>query len=637
MAGLEAQEIAVRMRLLDGTAFQAEADRTAESIDRIGAAGDEASAGIGKMNDKVGESAGAAGLLGFFSKAGAGATALGAKMEKLGKSMMSFGRSASVFSAVIGIGIGESAKSYMKVEEQYKLLETQAKASRSEIEKLHKATKGWGKEFGLGPEEVAKALYPIQSVFKNFGLDMKTATAAAMGAVVGKDTMENTANFLTSVRKSGLAGSMSEKQIMALGDEAVGQGKMRLPELSEALGKSGIIALAKTDGLNLQGLLSYIAGASAQGVEPSELSNRLKLTLNKLLSPHGEALSAVEGLGLTQYQMAEAMHSGQLGPVKVLKLLEEHLKLVSANEQNLYLGAIFGQSRGQANIATLLRSIPSIEKIFGVLGKTNAGVLEKHFTQAKEAPGFQFEQVKGTLKEMEYTLGKAAWKPLADVLKTLEGFLSKITTWFSKLSPSTQKFLTWVLLATAALGPLSLVFGSMFLVVGKLLPLLLVDLPMAFKGLMTFAIANPFLVMAAAVVYILYRFKLLMPALKLVISGYEKLYHLGQELGLIKEAKHREVAPNRLASQMAINNARLRVEAAHRHFLGDASDEAFLKKNGIKLTAFQGGIGPSVLSPIAAQKMNGTLQIDNHLTVELDGKVLNKSVKRATREEQARR
>ena len=448
---LEAQEVAVRVRLVGGSAFKKEADGVAGSLAGIGKAGKEANAGL-------------AGTLANTHKV---LSATGTKLQKVGNEARNTGRTMMMASIPL-VALGYySAKAATDFSTNMSLLQRQANVSAKEVKFLTQGVMDMADKVATTPNELALGLYNISSSNvhgKQALLDLKVA---AMGANSGIDTLTNTTNALMGVMNTKLKDTKSPGTVMAMIDALVGQGKMKLPELLSAF-SSEIVPLAKDAGLGFKDVGAAMAAMTRLNIPAQREANLMKLTLTKMFAPEGQGLTALQRLGFDQFSLADDMRKPR-GLLTALTDLHNHLKGLSKNDQMKDLADIFGKSRGIGNIASLLNNLSVMRQILGVADNASMGTLRRHFLQAMHTPQGQMNRLKANVQKDLIDLGNKILPMLIPLLKRFTDVLGDVVKWFDKLPHGLQRTIFKLSALFILLGPAVYMFGSLLTVFGSLL------------------------------------------------------------------------------------------------------------------------------------------------------------------------
>jgi TP901 family phage tail tape measure protein len=449
---MEASEVAVRVRLLGGSAFEKEATGVSRSVEGIGAAG--------KKADLVPLTSGA-------TKAHNAISTLGSKVEKFGGVMMGMGRSLAPASAGIAALGYYAVKAQSQFQSSMMLLYSQAGLPRKNIQALTKDVLTLSKAVGQSPNTLAQGLFPIiSSGIHNTNKAMSVLKTSGIMAAIGKDTVNNTAEALTSVMNTGF--KASPMKIAAMVESAIGAGKMHMPDVTASLG-TAILPLAKMTGGggSLPQILAAMAALAREGVSPESAMSRMRLSLTSVTSPTTMGQKALKQMGLGKFALANDLRTpGHL--VAMLQDLQEHTSTMGADKRNNLIAQIFGKSRGIGNIGALLNALPMIESISKGIISASPGLVTSHFQGTQSTNAFKMQQVKAELDKEMIALGQAISKYLLPDVVKLIPFLTKMVSGFSKLPPGVQKAVILFGAFTVLASPFLMVFGGVFKAIGTL-------------------------------------------------------------------------------------------------------------------------------------------------------------------------
>lgn len=452
---MEASEVAVRVRLLGGTSFEREAQGVARSVEEIGAAGRKTNLDgtLGSSVRSTGEKVGS-----FTTKVG-----------KAGSTLMGLGRSLAPAAAGIA-GLGYYAvKAQVSFQRSMMLLVTQAGLPRKHLQGLTKDVLALGKALGQTPNALAEGAFGIVSSGHHNPADVKRLLRlSGVMAAVGGDTVNNTATALMEIMNTGFRPKGGPAQIAAWLESTVGQGMMHLPQLTSALGTS-ILPLAKMTGEKLPDVLSAVAALSRQGVDPSSMLSRTRLSLTSVTSPTAQGLKAMSQMGLSPYALAHDIRHG--GLLAMLQDMKTHTGNMTSYKRNDLIAEIFGKSRGIGNIGALLQALPQMQKIHDNVLHATPKLLQTHFKETKSTSAFKMAQLKAQFDKEMIKLGQVIQKDLLPQLVKLIPVLTKAVGAFNKMSPGMQSFLVKMGALIVILSPLFIMLGGLIKVIEFLKPI----------------------------------------------------------------------------------------------------------------------------------------------------------------------
>jgi TP901 family phage tail tape measure protein len=438
--------------LLGGSAFEKEANAAAASTERIGKAGKAANASL---------IAGGAGAHTVIDKTGT-------KLKKVGSQVTNLGRSLTAMGIPLAYLGYQSVKASSQFQQSMTLLSTQATMPMKQLQGMTKAVEAMAPKVGATPLALAKALYPIESIGLRGHKALDALKASAMGSAVGLDSLENTADAVTTVMSSHIKGAGGPVEAMSLMDRAIGLGKMHLADLTDSF-KSGLIPMAAKFHINFKQILAMEAALTREGTPAAQVAARARLMLTSMAAPSGAGAKAMATLGFKSPLQLAAEMRGPGGMIEALGDLKRHADaLNNPLEANSLIAQIFGRSRGMGQITEALGSMNAIIGINQTLGATTPGTLMQHFGQTQQTTAFKLKQAHAAFENAMIKLGDAITKNLLPLLPGLIRGLTSVVNWFGRLSPGMQRFLVILGGAIIAGGPILLFIGGMMQAAGHI-------------------------------------------------------------------------------------------------------------------------------------------------------------------------
>lgn len=302
-----------------------------------------------------------------------------AKRASLGMSMLA---------AAAGVAAFHQSVDFQK---QFTLIQTQAGATRQEMEMFKPALLDMARTLPQGPIKLAQGLYHLRSVGLKGAQAMDALKVSAEGAAVGNANLEDTASALGAAwlaaipGADGAAGSMQNlHSTMAILNATVGAGNMRMDELVTALG-TGVLPTAKLAGLQLQDVMGALAVLKDEGYGAYGAMAQFATALHFFTDPTDKATGAMRRLGLSQMEVAQTMRDH--GMVAALQLLRDHLDSTTSDltKQEQLLGDILPGGRGRV-FRVLLNQVDrygqKINQINGTQRNFNDAIKQTHRTAA---------------------------------------------------------------------------------------------------------------------------------------------------------------------------------------------------------------------------------------------------------------
>ena len=380
-------------------------------------------------------------------------------MKKAGESMASTGRMLThTLTIPIGLAAAASVKMSIDFQRAMEQVHTQAGASQAEVNKLNDRVLELAKSTSQGPEELANALFHIESVGFRGAKAMDVLKTATKGAAVGGADLEDTASALAAVTLTNIKGTQDYDHAMGVLNATIGAGNMRMGDLLEAL-KSGIVPTAKVAGLSLTGLTSALAMMTDEGVPAGVAANRLRTALLMMTNPTVKAQHALKTIGLSALDLGHELQKPD-GLVKALTLLRDHMQKIQDPTKRLALiGDLFGGSRSAGTIALLFNNLDRVEMKYQQINKT-AGHFNEDVAATQKTALFKLQAAWSSVQVAMIKTGSI----LMPIVVDLANDFASLANAFGNLNPGVQKWIVYSGLMLAVLGPLLSVIGNLVVV-----------------------------------------------------------------------------------------------------------------------------------------------------------------------------
>jgi len=381
-----------------------------------------------------------------------------AKVQAAGAKLSSAGHSMTALSVpLLAVG-GYAVKTAANFQDAMTLIRTQAMASSTEVNKMGVAVHALAPKVGYGATELAKALYPIESIGLRDTKALDALTAASKGAQVSGNSVTDTADAMAGALKTSMFDVKNASDAMSIMNGIVGQGKMHLTDLTAAIG-TGILPAAKNAGLGFRDVGTALAAMTRQGIPAQDEATRLKLNLMQFEAPKNTALKALNAIGLGQFTLADDLRKPH-GLVTALSDLRAHLHGLSKDQQNVVLSYAFGGAKGSSNIAGLLNAVPQMQQVQGGLQGAGMGQLDKAFGERKKDVSFKFGAGLAAIQNAMGALGMVL-VPLAPLIEKFASVLTKAVGWITKLPKPLKEAAGGFVLLLAVGGPMLIFAGNL--------------------------------------------------------------------------------------------------------------------------------------------------------------------------------
>lgn len=438
------------------------------------------------------------------------------RLKKAQDGIGGFGRAMTAATLPIAAVSGVAIKMGLDFEGAMERLHGQAGYAQKDIAGLEAAVLKAAPHLARTPNELAEALYHVASVGVPAAHAMQVVTAASIAANIGNANLEETTNGLVIVMKSLHQPASMAKEDMALLNEVVGAGNLRMNDLVGSLGK--VLPQAQSFGLNLRDVGAAMDVMTSRGINAEMAATRLGMTFNLMGNPSATAQKSLATIGLSSNKLAEDMHKpdGLLVAVEDLKHhlddtfpasgsrklsvdeersalltykkqleetgvsgkklttdLEEYAdKLVhmgsAAVEQSQVLSNSFGRGRQSATVLTLVQNVDDLRKMYAKLPEGEKALERLANAQEdweKTSTG-QFDTAKASISASMTEIGKSLGPVVVPVIKDLASDVSGLVKDFQSLPAPVQHVIESIAGLTAVIGPAAVV-TSKFIGAGR--------------------------------------------------------------------------------------------------------------------------------------------------------------------------
>ncbi len=388
--------------------------------------------------------------------AGASWTAAGKKMQTVGKSM-------TKYITLPAVAVGAAAvKLALDFDKSMTLIQTQAGASRKEVAKLHDEVLAFAAsgKTQFSPNELAQALYSIESAGIHGAKAMDTLRASSQLATIGQADLASTTKALAAATKTGIDGSGNLKKAIGTLNATVGAGQMKMDDLVSAMG-TGFLSSAAALGLNLQDVGASLAELTKQGVPAAAAATRLRMTFTSMatIATRQSASDAIKSIGLGVNELSTTLR--QQGLIPSLQLLQDHLDGLSKAKQTNILATVFGGAKSGGTIMSLLNNLKDTNTTLGNI-KQNADKAHKSFQAMQKDPEVQLQRAWSQLQAVLIDMGNKLLPKLIPLVKRVADVTSGMLDAFAGAPSWVQDFL----IGAIAAGPILRMAGAMSRMVG---------------------------------------------------------------------------------------------------------------------------------------------------------------------------
>lgn len=387
-----------------------------------------------------------------FAEGTAQSDAFAARMEANGARSSGAIRAVGLAFAAVSVGIvafgAEAAKQATTFQSNMELIRTQAGATQAEVTAMSSAVLGLAPETGTGPEELAAALYHLESAGFRGEVALNALRIAAEGAKVGHANLEDVTNTLDAVLVAGgkdatnLAGAMG--QLNAI----VGAGDMRMQDLADAMG-TGILAAAHTFGLSLKDIGGALATMGDNNIRGADAATKLRMAISLMGAPSGAAVKALKSIGIGATELNQDMQKlGLTGALTDLKNHLDHLSFATVVKQSgesaayvkahwasvlksveaLDISRAFGGGKSSTAIQLLLQQLDRLKSKTGEIGGA-VGSFAADWAATEATTAVQGQKVAASFDSITLAIGTALLPAVNSLLSAVLPVITQIAQW----------------------------------------------------------------------------------------------------------------------------------------------------------------------------------------------------------------
>jgi TP901 family phage tail tape measure protein len=390
-----------------------------------------------------------------FSRGMAGAES---RLAATGESMRSTGRALTTSLTLPIVATAAVATDFaIKFQKDMTMIHTQAGVATDRVAALQKGVMDLAPATRYGPDELAKALYHIESVTAGTESNanaLNVLKVAAEGAAVGSANLEDTASALIGTMRVFHTPITDASKTMGTLNAIVGAGNMRMQDLNMAI-STGLMPTARSLHLGLADVGSALAMMTDESTPAQVAATRMRTALLMMTGETQKSQTVMKSLGMGSLEMAHDLNKPD-GLVIALRDLKEHLdKIPDSARKTQIVAQMFGGARSSGSVLQWLNNLDMIHTKFDQINKTAANFPEAVLaTQATES--FKLHQAWAAIQVVLVQIGGI----IAPVVTQLAVFISKAVQGFQSLSPELQKIVVFGALIVAGLGPAIFIIGS---------------------------------------------------------------------------------------------------------------------------------------------------------------------------------
>jgi TP901 family phage tail tape measure protein len=273
--------------------------------------------------------------------------------------------------------------------------------THDETEQLSKDVLNLATQVPVGPQELAEALYFIESAGLRGQNALDALTVSAKAAASGLGSTKEVADVVTSAMNSYAQSGLTAGQATDILIAAVREGKTDPATFAKNIGQ--VLPVAAQLGITFDQVAAAIASSTREGLQAGRAATGIRYLLGAMIRPSQQAQEALAGVGISMEDLDRSLRNQGLLPT--LQTLSDRFDLSTASGRKLF-ATVVGGIRGMSTAAILVgENGEAVQQIFDNVANS-AGSLNIAFEVASHNLGFQTAQLVSDLKVLGIEWGQ---------------------------------------------------------------------------------------------------------------------------------------------------------------------------------------------------------------------------------------
>jgi TP901 family phage tail tape measure protein len=271
---------------------------------------------------------------------------------------------------------------------------------------------------GQGPQDLADALFFVQSAGLRGSDAMAVVEASAQAASIGLGDTASIADLVTSAVNAYGSESLSASQATDILIGTVREGKAEASSLAGVMGR--ILPIAAEMGISFEEVGGALAAMTRTGSSAEEATTQLRSIMTSLLKPARESEEALTGIGLSSAHLRDVIAKDGLWAA-----LQQLSGAIGDNDEAL--AQIFPNVRALAGFLDLTgKNAAANDQIFRNMTDTT-GLLSEGFEEWSKTTEAAQKRFSASMEAARISLGESLQGPMKAVLNTGTGVAQMFT------------------------------------------------------------------------------------------------------------------------------------------------------------------------------------------------------------------
>ena len=426
--------------------------------------------------------------------------AWGAKVKEYGQSLISTGRSLSMYVTAPIVGVGTAAmKSSMEFESAMdKVQSVTLDATAEDMEMLSQAVLEMSGKSKYSAAEASEALYYMGLAGWNVNEMLAALPQVLAVATAGEMDLGRASDIVTDYFTAFGEGAGSVEHMVDVMARTMVSSNTDIDQLGDAF--KYVAPVAGALGYTIEDVSLALGLMANNGIKASQAGTSLRQFMQRLVKPTAEVQKAMDELGITVAddegniksfkQIMDELRAA-LGQTAIpaeelqrqLAILDEELEEGTITEeeyaeaQDEIMKNAYGVSGAEkAKNAAILAGVRGMSGLLAITNATAEDYKEltdaiNGTTSAQDIAGVMIDNTKGRLEILKHSaenLGISFGQVMAPYIEKAISFLGGLVQKFSELDDGTKDTIVRIAGIAAAVGPLLIVAGSLISSIGSI-------------------------------------------------------------------------------------------------------------------------------------------------------------------------
>jgi TP901 family phage tail tape measure protein len=369
------------------------------------------------------------------------------KMAPVRKTFREVGTSLTKYVTVPLTGVAAAAtKTGTAIDDQFAKIEGLVGESRKRLQGMRSDVLDISAATGKGPEELAEALFFVESAGYRGEEALSVLEASSKAAAAGLGQTKDVADAVTSAVNAYGKENLSASRAVDVLTATVREGKVAADEISSTLGD--VIPVASQMGVEFNEVGATLSALTRIGASSSKATTALSATLRTLLKGTDKTKQGLNDLSLSLEGVQKRIRQDGLLPT--LQLLKERF-----DATGVAITDVFPNARALRGVLGLVgQNAEQAEQIFESLNDEVAGAGQEAFDAASQTISTKFNQALRTAQATLDSVYRTFKDEIKVVLDTVIAALERMQGAWDNLSPMMQGVVVAAGAVAASLGPI---------------------------------------------------------------------------------------------------------------------------------------------------------------------------------------